>query len=169
MLQREVSLYTSGIKANLPDMKWVGQENLHITVKFLGEVKASSISKISSVALKASRHLPAFNICLSNLGAFPNASRAKVLWWGLGEGATNVSSLFQTIDSALSLQGFSTDKKRFHPHITLARLRIPSRLSIESFNSPSGLSFSCLKFQLYQSTLTPQGPIYNVIEEFKLA
>jgi len=149
-------------------MKWVEEKNLHVTLRFLGEVEEAGIHLVTGAARETASGLKGFRTELGSLGVFPNLRRARVLWWGLSGGAEESMSLFDRLEERLVAQGFEAEKRRYHPHLTLARLRYPAPLSLEGFNPPSGLSFTASSFTLYQSTLTPQGPIYKIIQEFKL-
>lgn len=167
-IRKQVKGFVDSLKPGLPRMKWVEEENLHITLRFLGEVEEARISSISSAASQSVSSSQRFDIVLGELGAFPNPRRARVFWWGLSRGAEESSALFTALEDNLVNRGFDKEKRRYHPHITLARLRYPASLSLEGLSSPSGLSFTASSFTLYQSTLTPQGPIYKILEDFKL-
>lgn len=167
-IRKQVKGFVDSLKHQLPRMKWVEEENLHITLRFLGEVEEASVSSISSAASQAASSSHRFDIVLGELGAFPNPRRVRVFWWGLAQGAEESTVLFKALEDSLLNRGFEKEKRRYHPHITLARLRYPAGLSLEGFDSPSGLSFTASSFTLYQSTLRPQGPIYKILEDFKL-
>jgi 2'-5' RNA ligase len=167
--RRRLEEYTTKIRARLPRMKWVEAQNLHVTLRFMGEVADEQIPSIASAAREASLTISAFDILLGRLGAFPDSRRARVLWWGLEEGARQCQALFSSLEAKLIVSGFPREPKRYHPHLTLARLRDPQSLPIESFSTPSDLKFAARSFKLYKSTLTLQGPIYEIIEEFNLA
>jgi len=149
-------------------MKWVEEKNLHVTLRFLGEVEEARIHLVTGAARETASGLEGFRTELGSLGAFPNLRRAHVFWWGLSEGAEESMSLFDRLEERLVAQGIEAEKRRYHPHLTLARLRYPAPLPLESFSPPSGLYFTASSFTLYQSTLTPQGPTYKIVEEFKL-
>jgi 2'-5' RNA ligase len=167
-IRKQIKGFVDSLKPRLPRMKWVEEENLHITLRFLGEVDEARISSISSAANQAASAFRKFDVVLGELGAFPNPRKARVFWWGLAKGAEDSSALFKALEDNLVNQGFDKEKRRYHPHITLARLRYPAPLPLEGLSSPSGLSFTASSFTFYQSTLTPQGPIYKILEDFKL-
>ena len=167
-IRKQVGDFSESLKPRLPRMKWVEEKNLHITLRFMGEVEETRLTAIIGAARDAAEALSGFPITLGELGAFPNPRRARVFWWGLSEGAEESSNLFNRLEGCLVNEGFESEKRRYHPHITLARLRYPSPLRLDSFTLPEGLSFTASSFTLYQSTLTPKGPIYKIVEEFKL-
>lgn len=167
-IRSEVNSFSATLKAQLPKMRWVEARNLHITLRFLGEVDEKRIPEISSAAQEAARSITRFEIILGQLGAFPNSRKARVFWWGLAQGAEESIQLFKQLERNLVSAGFKPEPKRYHPHLTLARLRYPAPLPLDSLTVPEGLSLTVSSYVLYQSTLTPQGPIYKTIEEFKL-
>jgi 2'-5' RNA ligase len=168
-IRKQVKGFVDGVKPQLPRMKWVEEENLHVTLRFLGEVDEARIAEVSSAALEASSSMRRFEIVLGGLGAFPNPRRTRVFWWGLSKGNEESTALFKSLESSLVKKGFAPEPKTYHPHITLARLNAPlAPLPLEELSAPGGLSFTCDAFTLYESTLTPKGPIYKIIEEFKL-
>ncbi|MQY71037.1 RNA 2',3'-cyclic phosphodiesterase [bacterium] len=167
-IRKQVGDFSETLRTRLPRMKWVEAQNLHVTLRFLGEVEEARIHLVTRAAREAASGLEGFRMVLGSLGAFPNPGRARVFWWGLFQGAEESSNLFNRLEERLVDQGFESEKRRYHPHITLARLRYPSPLRLDSFTLPEGLSFTAPSFTLYQSTLTPKGPIYKIVEEFKL-
>ena len=167
-IHKQVKRFADSLKPQLPRMKWVEEENLHVTLRFVGEVDEARIPGISSAASQAASSSHRFDVVLGELGAFPNPRRARVFWWGLAQGAEESTALFKALEDNLVNRGFDKEKRRYHPHITLARLRYPAGLPLEEFSPPTGFSFTADRFTLYQSTLTPQGPIYKILEDFKL-
>jgi 2'-5' RNA ligase len=167
-IRREVKGFTDNIRSSLPRMKWVEEENLHITLRFMGEVDEGRIPEISSAAEDAAKSAKQFEVILGDLGAFPNPRKARVFWWGLDLGVEESTNLFTNLERNLVHSGFTPERKRYHPHITLARLRNPAPLPVDDFKPPEHLGFTASTFTLYRSTLTPQGPIYDILKEFKL-
>ncbi len=168
-VRKEVWNFCSTIKEKLPRMKWVEEGNLHITLRFLGEVEKEKLATLVRLSDEASRDTKAFPVTLGSLGAFPNHKRARVFWWGLSEGGEECVQLFRKLEARLVDSGFTPEDKAFHPHITLSRLNPPSTLAIEDYTTPKGSSFTCDRFTLYESVLRPQGPLYKTIKEFDLA
>lgn len=166
---KEVYDFCESLKSKLPKMKWVEEENLHVTLRFLGEVDSSRLGSLSDAARKTSSSVKRFEILLGELGAFPNPRKARVFWLGLRKGSDETSGLFTALEERLVGAGFNAEGKSYHPHVTLARLSPPQSplLTLERLSIPSFPSFTCDKFTLYESVLTPKGPIYKVIEEFK--
>ncbi len=150
-------------------IKWVEEENLHVTLKFLGEVEEGKVIGIKE-ALKSVKHDP-FRCEVKGFGAFPNEEHIKVLWAGVEPGRAFMN-LHEGIDNALEPFGFGKDM-RFHPHITLGRVRLVRdrenlRSAVDGMKSQNFGGFGVSAFRLKKSTLTPQGPVYDDVAVFDL-
>lgn len=115
-LQRELTLTKA-------DVKWVRPGNVHITLKFLGDVETDRIAEVSRKVEDAARSFGRFSIRIGGTGAFPNARRPHVLWIGVQEGANPLIELSARIDSAMVRIGFEKEKRPFSPHLTIGRVR----------------------------------------------
>ncbi|WP_423792575.1 RNA 2',3'-cyclic phosphodiesterase [Methanocaldococcus indicus] len=146
-------------------IKLVEKENLHITVKFLGEVDDNTLNKILNLNLE----IPKTKIELKGLGTFPNENYIRVIWIGVyGEGLINI---FKEIDNKLNTLGFEKERS-YVPHLTLGRVKFieNKKLLKEKINKNKDIfigEFETNSIKLYKSTLTPTGPIYEVIKEWK--
>ncbi len=139
-------------------------KDFHLTLKFLGEVQESQLSRIKKEL--ASIKFNSFGAELTCIGVFPNPDRIRVIWAGLK--AEEIYSLQNEIDLALE-QLFSKEQD-FHPHLTLARVSfLKDKAALKEkldFLKPKNLKFDVKEFHLIKSTLTPQGPIYETLETF---
>jgi 2'-5' RNA ligase len=149
-------------------IKWVEPENLHLTLKFLGEVDEKNMQLIRGALRQVGfRH---FVSSASGFGVFPSESYARVLWVGLSP-HEKIAELHEAIDSALGRLGFPKDD-RFQPHITLGRIGAVTQREIfvsriRSIKSLTiGEPFRMDRFALKKSTLTPAGPVYEDVEIF---
>jgi 2'-5' RNA ligase len=105
-------------------ISWVSQENLHLTLQFLGEIPDAQIPDVSAVVDQVvTAHQP-FPVRVRGLGAFPSCSRPGTLWLGITDGAPQLSRLAASLASALVPLGFRKERRRFHPHLTLGRVRV---------------------------------------------
>jgi 2'-5' RNA ligase len=108
-------------------LRWVQPTQLHLTLKFLGDISEAQIPDITRAMQRvAVEHAP-FHIPVRGLGCFPTPTRPRVLWMGLVDTHQALTSLQQHLDTALGEQGIPCESKPFHPHLTLARIRKPSR------------------------------------------
>ena len=153
------------------NVKWVRPENLHVTLKFLGEVEPEGLEEIYRVVEKSIRGIKAFPFSLSGAGIFPNPRRPRVFWIGIKEGG-ELAKLSRLLDEGLETLGFPREKRGFSPHLTIGRARTPQGLErlteevVRMGYSSEGLEATSLF--VMKSKLTPQGPIYSPLREFKL-
>jgi 2'-5' RNA ligase len=151
------------------DLKPVGTKNIHVTVRFLGDIHPETVEKIFEEMKKV--QFTTFDIKIHGVGAFPNVNYPRVVWAGITEGADQLRSIFSQLEPRLCSLGFAPDPKGFSPHLTIARVR-SSRNKAElaqCINENVNLDFGTLKaacLRLKSSDLTPQGPIYSTLKEF---
>ncbi len=155
----------------LGKLKLVKPENVHLTLKFLGNVEEREIQEIED-GLSFIRETPSFNISLCGLGAFPNNKKPRVIWMGVKEGFDEIKNLQGKIDSSLESAGFNRDM-RFHPHYTLARVKFLNNKQglMDFLKGKRFLAFgehTAERVVLMESRLSPRGPEYSVIREFRL-
>ncbi|MCC6003162.1 MAG: RNA 2',3'-cyclic phosphodiesterase [Thermofilum sp.] len=161
----QTDLQKTGLSA-----KFVESENLHLTLKFLGEVPAPKleIAKIKLSEVKST----SFKITLRGVGAFPNISRPRVLWIGVSNGAEALISLANQVREKLSSLKFPGTGEEFQPHLTIARLKGPlnkeSRNIIDACRDTVFGDQEIRYFSLYRSILTPKGPIYKELMRYEL-
>lgn len=154
------------------NLKLVEPENLHLTLKFLGETPEGKIENIKEAISEVVRHSCSFELEVAGLGAFPDLRRIRVIWAGVCKGSQDVINLQRSIDRMLTQQGFQPERD-FHPHVTLARVKPPTdtRLIMEFIRGAGSRmfgSFCVREVDLMQSTLTSRGPIYARIFSAKL-
>jgi len=115
------------LKEAVPDVKatWSRDANLHLTLKFLGEIPQTSVPDISTAASRAVAGIAAFSIRLEQTGAFPKQGQPRVLWVGINDSSGKLSELHTRLEDELANAGFAKDDRPFHPHLTVARLRQP--------------------------------------------
>jgi len=153
-------------KIKFDGVKPVKSNQLHLTLKFLGEVPESQIGPIKQAIQTI--EFPSFNISLHGLGCFPNLNYIRVVWIGIKEGNDNLKQLAQFVEEKLNPIGFPREKRPFSPHLTLARikkLRNPDKKQLtaiiqDSKTIPIGVQL-IKELILKKSTLTPKGPIYE--------
>lgn len=155
-------------------VKWVEPENLHLTLRFLGEMPSLVLRDLKLLGHKLAAEVPPWEMQLQGLGAFPKLKQPQALWVGVGEGSEPLSHLARRLNGLLEDEMIAGgDRKPFHPHCTVGRVKQPQgvRPLIEAMQHEAGFtceSFRCEHFQLMCSTLTETGPQYEVAAEFKL-
>ncbi len=148
------------------NVKWVDKNNLHLTLKFLGEVENFQSDLVKAKLEDIASRFTNFVFIYQGISAFPNKRRAKVIFVAVKDGE-RIIELMKVIDNDLSTLGFNQEKS-YVPHLTLGRTRAPLDISRADIDFPS-LSVSASGLSLVKSTLTRYGPIYEVIAQFDFA
>ena len=156
-------------------VSWVRPDNLHYTLRFIGEVGEDGARRVAEAAgVTAGRHT-AFDAALGGVGAFPNARRARVIWLGMTSGERELVALARDLEAALEPRGFPRDSRPFSPHLTLGRVREPrqdwtARLAAAPAAPPEPtMRFRVDRLCVVESRLNPRGSIYTVRAEPRLA
>jgi 2'-5' RNA ligase len=151
------------------DLKLVEPQNIHITVRFLGNITPATAEKIFD-EMKKTQFTP-FTVQIKGVGAFPNPSYPRVVWAGITAGADQLKSVFSQLEPRLRGLGFTPDHKGFSPHLTIARVRSGrnkqqlAQFITENTDYEFGtVNAKCLR--LKKSDLTPRGPVYSTLKEF---
>lgn len=148
-------------------VRWTRPENVHLTLKFLGDVREEVLGDLSEVLGEVCANHAPFDAGLLGLGAFPSARRARILWAGVGAGAGALISLATELDGALASLGFEREKRLYTPHLTLGRVRgRPASLNLPP--PPKTREFRVRRVELVKSTLTERGAVYETVEDFAL-
>src|SRR6476659_9820942 len=115
------------LRKEVPDAaaSWSRVENIHLTLKFFGNVALDRIPKISAAATRTTEQSARFQIEIGNTGVFPRASRPQVLWIGVNDPSAQLSALQKTFEAECGTAGFEKEDRAYRPHLTIARLRKP--------------------------------------------
>jgi 2'-5' RNA ligase len=150
------------------DVKVVEPQNIHVTVRFLGEITMLMVERVFEEMKKLS--FKPFTVSIVGLGAFPDMNRPRVVWAGIEDGKDELSTIFNQLEPRLRALGFAADPKGFSPHLTIARVRssVGKDKLVSFLKSNSKFDFgafrvSCLR--LKKSVLLPKGPVYSTIKE----
>ncbi|MDD5155494.1 MAG: RNA 2',3'-cyclic phosphodiesterase [Candidatus Omnitrophica bacterium] len=164
------------LKACKADVRWVAPENIHLTLKFLGEVNEEQLSKVKAIMETIAGQKKIFNIRLASVGAFPNMNYPRVIWAGVDNGGKEAEELACALEEKIEKIGIPKEERAFSSHITIGRIRSnlgKDRLTAglkqpENYFKDSVHEFSVNKLTLFKSTLTPKGPIYEIVKEANL-
>jgi len=172
-LVQKIALLQKELQSLQLDAKWVHPEKIHLTLKFMGETPREALQEIQKTVEAVGHQHAAFQVTINTLGAFPDAPSARIVWIGSASSSSEGEALAQALHHALQPLGFPIEAKPFKAHLTLGRIRSPkNREALVQFLK--GFSFpweETLLFQRlihYQSTLTPQGPLYRPLYEVSL-
>lgn len=160
-----------GARRSMVGPRWTRRDQWHVTLRFLGHVDDEQVGAISQ-ALDTVSRMPPFPVRLGGGGAFPRPSRARVVWLGLAGGDDPMTRLAGSVNRALEPLGFEPEKRDFHPHLTLARVRNPGDVTpaVEALgDDPVGPAFTVEEVVLYQSRLSPKGARYEPLSAVPLA
>ena len=156
------------------DVKWVETDNMHVTLKFLGDVALKETARICEAVQKAADKVEPFELEFRGAGAFPNAARPRTVWLGTAEGHEPMLRLFERVDSRLAKLGFRRESRAFHAHLTLGRVRRGGpqiarlgQLLQENADYPAGTS-RVDEVIVFSSELGPSGPSYHPLGRAKL-
>lgn len=149
-------------------LKWVEKDNLHLTIKFIGEINNNQVEPIKRILSDSLADHIAFDIELSGLGMYPHKNNPRVIWLGITNGEPLIN-IFKILDKSLTAQDIKPERRVFNPHLTIARVR---RNTDEATVKEIGETLSQFKVEalgsitidqvkLYQSVLTPSGPVYT--------
>ena len=155
-------------------VRWVGPENVHLTLKFLGDVDEALLADLKAALAAVAAAAEPFPLSLKGGGCFPNARAPRVIWIGLAEGAEEASALAAAVERALEPLGFAAEKRPFRPHLTIGRVKdvqagAPTAANkIEQLKEYGVPPATAEAIALIKSTLTPEGSIYQEIGRFRL-
>jgi 2'-5' RNA ligase len=161
------------LKKSRADVKWVQPQNIHLTLKFLGEIDEQKLDKIVLILEEITKTNNSFYIRISSLGAFPKIRFPRVIWVGIDKGDMETAQIAKVLEEEIAKIGIPPEKRPFSSHITIGRVRsnlnqgeLAKNLD-DLANSSLGenLEFLVTKIMLFKSTLTPKGPIYEVLKE----
>ena len=173
----EIRSLVADLEGNLAgvgaDVKWVKPHNVHITLKFLGNVTPTDVDNLINTLPGVLKGVSPFDVLVSGTGTFPPGRWPRVVWVGLGEGMDDLAGLGARVEDACTALGFEKEKRPFKPHLTIGRVRRGSRALPELAEQVGTIAFNPLKLRvdevnLVRSRLSPQGPTYTILESFAL-
>lgn len=169
-LSHEVKEILSSIISRLKDdrdrIKWVQPDQLHITLKFLGNTEVGLVPQIGEVLEEVAITQGVFRITLKGLGSFLSGKRMRVVWVGVEEGKTQIIEIWRKLDGRLSALGFNQEGREYIPHVTLGRIKYLSDpfsfiRKLKKYENETFDEYEVTTITLMKSTLLPTGPIYE--------
>jgi 2'-5' RNA ligase len=168
-----ISTAIEQLKPRIDGIRWIAPSNIHLTVKFLGDIDESKINAVGEALTGALRPFPPCTINAKGLGVFPSIKRPRVLWVGLV--SSELIRLAVQVDLALAPLGFSREERGFTPHLTVGRWRQSARAeptlaaALDRWKDFDFGSSTIDEVILFQSVLKPQGANYTRIKVVPLA
>jgi 2'-5' RNA ligase len=155
-------------------VKWVERENLHVTLRFIGEVDEDRAAALID-AMQVAIEVGSYHLVIGHGGCFPRSGPPRVAWVGASEGVLETQRLFAALEARLALLGFEKESREYTPHVTLGRVREIDRAGARVLRdaleaTPAALAAMDVgAITLYQSHLSPRGPRYDVLREIPLS
>lgn len=174
-IKRKLFDFQSRLREVPADVKWVEQQNLHLTVKFLGSLDRGDIDKILQAVEGAAAGTGAFTLELEGAGFFPGPRKPRVVWVGVKGEVEKFRNLHHCVDASLAAVGFDPENRLFSPHLTLGRVRslrgseelvCRAQEAAREFGSLGTVEVNTI--ELMESRLTREGPVYTVLAGISL-
>jgi 2'-5' RNA ligase len=158
-------------KAGTP-IRWTAEPNMHMTLKFIGDVDEPLATKVAEALLREKPAVAPFCLCLRGFGKFPVGDDLHVFWAGVEE-SPELRTLFTGVEAALLPLGIARDTRPFQPHLTLGRNKANYNFKglyglLAEWRERFLAEWPVSAFHLFSSRLTPAGPVYTVLKEIDL-
>jgi len=126
-IRQRIAQHIASLRDEAPDVRasWNREENVHLTLKFLGDVSINRLEVLSQAAKHSAQNLSSFPVSIEGCGAFPDHGSPGVLWIGIEDPAGALDRLYDSLEENCARAGFPREERRFNPHLTIARLRQP--------------------------------------------
>ncbi|RJQ67548.1 MAG: RNA 2',3'-cyclic phosphodiesterase [Desulfobacteraceae bacterium] len=161
------------LKAQGLNLRWVRPQNIHLTLKFLGEIAPARTADVAGAMRKALKAGAPFELRVQGMGVFPGLRKPRVLWIGLGGQTDALQKVYAGLEDELAALDFPKEDRPFKAHLTLARMdrRIDAQLLLQGIQAAGGFepkTFQASELILFQSELKPQGAIYTPLARIAL-
>jgi 2'-5' RNA ligase len=171
-IKMDLDRLISGFRHEGKGIRWVRAQNLHLTLRFLGDVDENSIPGLAESIKTNLNNTKPFDLALKGLGGFPNLKKPRVIWIGSNDPENRLYDLAFNVENACREAGFGKSDKKFSAHLTIGRIKFPKGLEgilkvIENSDFASEL-FSVGEVVIYKSVLSAAGPTYTKLETITL-
>jgi 2'-5' RNA ligase len=173
-IRAKISDHVKYLREDVPEAhaSWVNPANIHLTLKFIGEIPKFRVGELSKAASRAAEMSGHFAIRIEQAGAFPKDGPPRVLWIGIDDFLGKLAELQTRLEEECATAGFAKEGRAFHPHLTIARLRKPQGARTLA-HSHRELGFEPLEFEVdkllvIQSELGRDGSKYTVVSQHPL-
>ena len=173
-LRSHIDQHSQKVRQAVPDAaaSWSRSENIHLTVKFFGNVDQRRVTAISAAAARVVKEFSPIQIEVGKTGVFPRPSRPQVLWIGIDDASRALANLHKQFEHEFAREGFPKEDRAFRPHLTIARIRKPHN-SDRLAEAHLGMEFSSVTIELselvlFRSELSSKGSKYTPISRHRL-
>jgi 2'-5' RNA ligase len=166
-VRQQVKAAIQTLSASTTAVRWVAPENLHLTLKFLGDVEDKELYTVCQSVSRAVASLSPFRTFCQGVGAFPSRQRPRTIWVGMDDRGGKLQQLQEGVELALAELGFPRELRSFRPHVTIGRMKPKQRRLgrlLEELASQAQVEFGPVTVDecvIFSSDLTPDGPIYT--------
>jgi 2'-5' RNA ligase len=164
--------HIADLRAQVPDAAatWSRVDNIHLTLKFFGNLSIDQVPKISAAATRVVEEFRQFKIAVGGTGVFPRPSRAQVLWIGVGDPSGKLADLQKRFEDECANEGFEKEDRAYRPHLTIARLRKPSKRLAETHLQMKfkTADLTLRELIVFRSELSPKGSRYTDLSRHSL-
>ena len=166
------NMFFSTIDQSKVQINWIKSQNLHLTLKFIGYTPENLFGEIVSDLSEIFKNQKPFSISVKDTGCFPSPERPSTLWMGIDGNTNPLKNLVLNIENTMEKLGFPRAGKKFYPHITIARIKYPQKLTpdiqifLKSHYDPIDLTND--RVQFLASELLKTGTLYSTIKSFPL-
>jgi 2'-5' RNA ligase len=172
-LRPQLALLQGELKKTNADVRWVAVGNIHLTLKFFGNVPDNEVDPIVQAAWDVAAQQHPFELRATQAGAFPNMKSPRVVWVGLGGDVIPLARMYHQLEKAFEVLGHPPEGRAFNPHLTLGRVKSPANrhrlaIALEKLPPLKWPAFQVKEIILFKSTLTPQGSIYTPLQVLSL-
>ena len=172
-VQKRAADLIKRLSASDANVNWVHPDRLHMTLKFLGDVPNTEVSQVCQAVARAAANRRPFTVKYEGVGVFPNRDRPRVMWIGVKDGMEPLTDLQESVDQNLRTLGFPPERRRFHAHLTVGRLRrsVASKALRDLIDQNEGYSAGIANVSellVMASFLDKSGPTYDVMARFQL-
>jgi 2'-5' RNA ligase len=172
-LRAHLALVQGELKRSQADVRWVPVGNIHLTLKFFGNVPDEDIGSLALAARQVAAEEEPFQLRVTMAGAFPSHRSPRVVWLGLGGDVVPLTRLYQKLEKAFAALGHLPEGRAFHPHLTLGRVKSPANREklarmLATMPPVDWPPFAVKELILFQSVLSPQGSKYTPLKVIPL-
>ncbi|MBM4274372.1 MAG: RNA 2',3'-cyclic phosphodiesterase [Deltaproteobacteria bacterium] len=172
-LKPGLALLLQELKKSGADVKWVPPGNVHLTLKFFGNVPDADVEALAQAAQEVAAAQAPFQLKVTGAGAFPNLNAPRVVWLGLEGEMAALGQLFRRLEKVFEKLGFPPEDRAFHPHLTLGRVKSPQgrfglTRALKELPAPDWPAFQVKELILYRSVLSPHGSTYTLLQVIPL-
>jgi RNA 2',3'-cyclic 3'-phosphodiesterase len=174
-VRSRIQQHVDRLRAAVPEFRasWSRVENIHLTVKFFGNVEQNMIPRIAGAALRAVNEFQPFDISIAGSGAFPKPSQPRVLWIGVEDHTGKLAELQRQFENECEAEGFQKEKRPFRPHLTIARIRKPegARAAAEANQTLSfkPITLTVNELVVFRSEPSSTGSKYTTLSRQKMS